>query len=70
MNCRYESRAARLVIPAQAGIQTFQSLALDPRFRGGDDLAGRPHFLTPASAGINADQRFLGSGSSLRCGRQ
>jgi len=27
------------VIPAQAGIQGFQSLALGPRFRGGDDLA-------------------------------
>ena len=26
------------VVPAQAGIQRFQSFALDPRFRGGDEI--------------------------------
>jgi hypothetical protein len=39
---------AFFVIPAQAGIQGFQSLALGPRFRGDDDFgrtAGFPHSL-------------------------
>src|SRR5215472_754231 len=32
------------VIPAQAGIQIFQALALGPRFRGDDDFASTPEF--------------------------
>ena len=46
------------VIPAQAGIQRFQSLALGPRFRGGDDLVGRRHFFTRSKAGIQDGDDF------------
>ena len=34
------------VIPAQAGIQRFQALALDPRFRGGDEIGRMTGFHT------------------------
>ena len=34
------------VIPAQAGIQGFQALALDPRFRGGDEIGRMTGFHT------------------------
>ena len=49
------------VIPAQAGIQRFRSLALDPGFRGGDEikqmtrfshsLGGKPTVANPAANG-------------------
>ena len=54
------------VIPAQAGIQRFQSLAVGPRFRGGDEIKqkmGFSHSLgrdrTPAIC--IADTRRAGS---------
>jgi len=34
------------VIPAQAGIQGFQSLALGPRFREGDGFGRQRNFFT------------------------
>jgi hypothetical protein len=40
-----------VVIPAKAGIQEFQSLALGPRFRGGDDLAASAFLSQALSAG-------------------
>ena len=40
------------VVPAQTGTQGFQSLALGPRFRGGDDLRGLRDLITPSNAGI------------------
>src|SRR5271169_1122704 len=39
------------VVPAQAGTQGFQSLALGPRFRGGDDLRGLRVWITASFAG-------------------
>jgi hypothetical protein len=53
-NCRNQRYNAHPVIPAQAGIQGFQSLApcssqgqaLGPRFRGGDEVASRWHSST------------------------
>jgi hypothetical protein len=39
------------VVPAQAGTQGFQSLALGPRLRGGDDLRGLRDFITASCAG-------------------
>jgi hypothetical protein len=44
-SARFERNAAtEFVIPAQAGIQGFQSLSLGPRFREGDELMGREFF--------------------------
>ena len=58
-DCRDDPYIAHPVIPAQAGIQRFHSLApcssqgqaLGPRFRGSDELAGRLHFFTRSFAG-------------------
>jgi hypothetical protein len=55
-----EPDAAHLVIPAQAAIQGFQSLApcsrqgqaLGPRFRGSDKLVGRQYFFTCSKARV------------------
>jgi hypothetical protein len=40
------------VVPAQAGTQGFQLLALGPRFRGGDDLSGLRDWFTASFAGV------------------
>jgi hypothetical protein len=46
------------VIPAQAGIQGFQSLALGPRFRGDDDFGWTAGFLH-SLAGRDPGRRLL-----------
>ena len=48
-----EPDAAYLVIPAQAGIQGLQSVALGPRFRGGDKLVGPQYFFTRSKARVH-----------------
>ena len=46
-----DTPTAYFVVPAQAGTQRFQSLALGPRFRGGDGSGGIPNLTTAAFAG-------------------
>jgi hypothetical protein len=48
------------VVPAQAGIQGFQSLALGPRFRGGDDVRGLRDWITASFAGVTINERYCG----------
>ena len=40
------------VVPAQAGTQGFQSLALGPRFRGGDGFERARNWITDLKAGV------------------
>ena len=56
-----EPYTAPPVIAVQAGTQRFQSLALDPRFCGGDNLAGRGIPSHPSLAGMTiARSVFVG----------
>ena len=45
-------KAPNLITASETGTQGFQSLALGPRFRGGDDWEKTANLLTPAKAEI------------------
>ena len=58
-----DPQVSHSVVPAQAGTQGFQSLALGPRFRGGDDWRMLPIWITASESGNPGRKR------SSRCPR-